>query len=198
MQSKHLFSYIFVLFILIILNSSLYAQIGRKGLIFSEVYFYEQDRNNCWIEIYNPSTSTLYLEKFRFSHVLTNNMLPEDAQKSGGIEIGHGECIILCPNKDNLDAKLPGNTKVIQIEDLSCFGNGGFCSLRTKGLGEAGVDIFRYGAPEKTARHESQIGNFVLPLSKQGECYTRDVQIETDSQIGCQFFVSTSTPGYVK
>jgi len=147
------------------------AQLKREGLIFSEVYLNENGPDKSWIEIYNPTDKPLVLEKFRFYNIMTTNILPEEIRKKGGIELVPGETLILCADKTKLN--FSNNVKIVQIEVISAFGKGGFFSINTKGMEENGVDIFRYGDPEKTSELSNQISNFVVPFSTDDKSYSR-------------------------
>jgi len=127
------------------------AQVKQKGLIFSEVFFNEKQPERSWIEIYNPTSNSVILEGFRFSHILTTNMLPKDIMKNGGVEVPSKKCILLCSDELVLGTPINANCKVIQLEAIKNFYKGGFIALRTKGFDDNGVDIIRYGEPELTS-----------------------------------------------
>lgn len=171
------------------------AQLKRDGLIFSEIYLNENEPAKNWLEIYNPTTRALILEKFRFYHVKTANILPEAIQEKGGVEIPAGECLVLCANESELDFQIEARSKLIQVSAISHVGKGGFFSLGTKELGEDGVDIFRYGDLEITAKLKSQLGDFVVPFSKDAKSYTR-VKSENPSERFLPNFTQTEpSPG---
>jgi len=91
-------SRVFLLIMVLFSTIPLNAQLKRDGLIFSEVYLNDIELDKSWLEIYNPTTEPLVLERFRFYHVMTTNILPQEIQENGGIELLPGECIVLCAN----------------------------------------------------------------------------------------------------
>jgi hypothetical protein len=171
------------------------AQLKRTGLIFSEVYLNGNEPDKSWLEIFNPTTEPLILEKFRFYHVMTTNILPQEIQEKGGIQIAPGECIILCANKSKFDFPLEAKSKLIQVSTMTHFGKGGFFSLATKELGENGEDIFRYGDPEMTSKLKNRIGDFVVQFSKDTQSFTR-IKYETAEERFLPNFIRTRpSPG---
>jgi len=174
---------------------SLSAQLKRDGLIFSEVYLNENEPDKSWLEIYNPTNMPLILEKIRFYHVKTTNILPKEIREEGGVEIAPGECIILCAKESKFDFPVITKSKLIQVSAITHFGKGGFFSLGTKGLGEEGVDIFRYGDPEVTSKLKNQLGNFVVPFSKNAKSYTRIKSETLGEQFLPNFTQTAPSPG---
>jgi len=197
MQGKKGFLLINVYFLLLLFyNIPLFSQIKREGLIFSEVYLNKNNPNKSWLEIYNPTTIPLVLESIRFYHIKTTNILPEEIQKEGGIEISPGECLILCVNESDFDFQVSKNSKIIQVKAIRHFGKGGFFSLRTKGMGEEGIDIFRYGSPEETSGLKDQLGSFVVPFSDNDKSYTR-IKSEMPGERFLPNFIPTEpSPGH--
>jgi len=165
--------FLLLLIAVLVMTMPLTAQLKRNGLIFSEVYLNDVEPEKSWLEIYNPTTERLILEKFRFYQVLTPNILPQEIQEQGGMEVPPGECIVLCANESRFDFQIETKAKLIQVSAMCQFGKGGFFSLGTKGLGEDGEDIFRYGDPEVTSKLKSQLGDFVVPFSRDGKSHTR-------------------------
>ncbi len=171
------------------------AQLKRESLIFSEVYLNGNESDKSWLEIYNPTTRPLILEKFTFYWVLTPNVLPQEIREQGGIEISPGECVVLCANQSKFGFHMETRTKLVQVSSIIHFRKGGFFALGTKGLGEDGEDIFRYGDPEVTSRFKSQVGDFVVPFSKEAKSYTR-IRSETHGQQFLPNFTQTEpSPG---
>ena len=155
----------------------------KEGLIFSEVYLNRNEPDKSWIEIYNPTSIKLSLEKFRSSNVLTTNILPQEINES----------IILCPDKTKFNLK--SSAKINQVSEMSNFGKGGFFSLKTKEMGEEGADIFRYGNPEVTLNLETQLGNFVVPFSTDSKSYSRMSGNIPGESFQPRFIKTEPTPG---
>ncbi len=179
---------------LLVITLPLSAQLKSEGLIFSEVYLDESEPSRSWIEIYNPTSLTQTLEKFRSYNVLTTNILPEEVKKNGGIEIGSGESVILCADKNRINFN--SEKDVIQVNEIIHFGKGGFFSMRTKGMSQNGVDIFRYGYPEKTDELKDQIGDFVVPFSKNGKSHTRTSNQIQKEEMRPVFIETEPSPGF--
>jgi len=188
--------FLLILIAVTCMTMPLSAQLKRDGLIFSEVYLNENEPDKSWLEIYNPTTVPLILEKFRFYWVLTPNVLPQEIQEQGGIEISPGECIVLCANESNFDFQIEAKSKPIQVSAMTHFGKGGFFSLGTKGLGEDGEDIFRYGDPEITAKLKSQLGDFVVPFSRDAKSYTRIKSEIPEERFQPNFTQTEPSPGH--
>jgi len=182
-----------VMCIVILMTHSLSAQLKREGLIFSEVYLNRNEPAKSWIEIYNPTNTKLTLEKFRSSNVLTTNILPQEINDKGGIEITPGESIILCADKTKFN--FSSNAKIKQVSDMSCFGKGGFFSMKTKEMGEEGADIFRYGNPEATLSLGDRLGNFVVPFSTDSISYSRMIGNIPGERFQTNFIKTEPTPG---
>ncbi len=179
-----------------ILAVPLSAQLKYGRLIFSEVYLNANEPAKSWLEIYNPTTESLILESFRFYSIKTKNILPEEIQKKGGIEITSGECLILCANKAIFDLSVMENLNLVQVSAMTHFGKGGFFSLKTKNMGEEGEDIFRYGNPEETSKLKKQLGNFVVPFSKGNISYTRVKNNKPGEKFMTNFTQTEPSPGY--
>lgn len=183
--------------IMLFIVEPLSAQMNYKGLIFSEVYLDESRPEQSWLEIYNPTSNPLILEKFRFSHILTTNMLPEDIVKNGGIEIPSKECILICSDKSVFGTKINGNTQVIQISTIKKFYKGGFIALTTKYFDENGIDMIRYGESELTSEFSEKLGNFVIPISEDSLSYSRILNEDETTGTRPKFIKGIPTPGTV-
>jgi len=186
-----------MLFLLTILfiTIPLSAQLKRDGLIISEVYLNEDDPEMSWLEVYNPTKELLVLEKFRFYDIMTDNILPQEIQEKGGIEILPGECIVLCSNEETFDFPIKSKVMLIPVSAMISFGKGGFFSLQTKGLEEDGVDIIRYGDPEKTSKLKTELGNFVVPFSKSTLSFSRIENESPEERFLPNFIQSEPSPG---
>lgn len=193
-------TFIMIAIVVMCITIPLSAQLKRDGLIFSEVYLNEDEPDKSWLEIYNPTTEPLILEKFRFYHIKTTNVLPKDVQEKDGIEVLPGECIVLCANevKFKIDFQNDPQSKLIQVDVLTRFGKGGFFSLGTKNLGDDGVDIFRYGDPEITEKLSNEIGSFIIPLSKGDKSYKRIEGEDRGNQFQPNFIQNSPSPGFHK
>ncbi len=102
----------------------LLAQINYQGLIVSEAYLDTIQPAHNWIEIYNPTSKDLILNSFRFSNVLTSNMLPREIIEDGGIKISSKKSVLLCVNKTYLDSLVNNESIIVQINDMSEINNG--------------------------------------------------------------------------
>lgn len=124
-------SRIFLLILIMVLFSTipLNAQLKRDGLIFSEVYLNDIEPDKSWLEVYNPTTQPLVLERVRFYDIMTTNILPQEIQKNGGIELLPGECVVVCANEFKFVFKLKPNSRLIQVSAMKHFGKGGFFYL---------------------------------------------------------------------
>jgi len=167
----------------------------RNGLIFSEVYLDENNPDKSWIEIYNPTSQPLVLEKFRFLNIKTTNILPEAIQEKGGIEILPGKCLVLCASAIDFHFDFNAKSALIEVSVMAAFGKGGFFSLRTKDMGEDGVDLFRYGDPEKTVKWVNEIGDFVVPFSTNGKSFHRKMTKGIDESVSPEFYSAEPSPG---
>ena len=178
---------------ILLLALPLSAQLKREGLIFSEVYLNEEEPGENWVEIYNPTLEPLILEAFRTYNVETINVLPEEINNKGGLEIAPGECVIICTDRNKL--KYNGTARILQINTMGAIGDGGFLAIRTKSMGEDGVDIFRFGDPEKTSRLKEEVGDFVVPFSTENESYSR-INIGASEELSTYGFEKTEpSPG---
>jgi len=52
-----------------------------EKIIFSEVYLDRFDQDKNWIELYNPTRTTLLMSGGRFYHIKTTNCLPSFQRK---------------------------------------------------------------------------------------------------------------------
>jgi|GEM_PF-2183819 len=188
-------TFLLILIVILFMSVTLTAQLKRNGLIFSEVYLNEDKPNKSWLEIYNPTAGPLVLEKFRLYHILTSNVLPQEIQEQGGIEISPGDCIILCANESEFDFKIDTKSTIIQSSAIANFRKGGFFSLKTKGSEEEGVDIFRYGDPEVTSKLKNKLGNFVVPFSRDARSYTRIMSVTHGQRFMPNFTHTEPSPG---
>ena len=188
-------TFLLISIVVLFMTIPLTAQLKRDGLIFSEVYLDENEPDKSWLEIYNPTSKPLILEKFRFFQVLSTNILPEEIQEKGGIEIPPNECIVLCANVAGFDFSMHEKSKLIQVSTITHFDKGGFFSLRTKGLGEDGVDIFLYGDPEETSKLKKKLGDFVVPFSKNSKSYSRKMTKGTAEKFKSEFYLTEPSPG---
>ena len=108
-------------------------------MIFSEVYLDANLPERSWIEIYNPTSQPLVLEKIRYLNVKITNILPEAIQEKGGIEVLPGECIVICASTAHFQFNMDTKSSLFEIPENKHFGKGGFFSLRTKNMGEDGL-----------------------------------------------------------
>ncbi len=176
-------------------SEPLSAQQQRNGLIFSEVYLDANNPSQSWIEIYNPSAQSQVLEKFRYSSILTPNILPAEIQEKGGIEILPGKCLVLCASAIDFHFDVNAKSTLVEVTVMAHFGKGGFFSLRTKDMGEDGVDLFRYGDPEKTVKWVNEIGDFVIPFSTNGNSFHRKMTKGENETVSPEFYSAAPTPG---
>lgn len=189
-------TFLLILIEIIFLTITLSAQLKRDGLIFSEIYLSENEPNRSWLEIYNPTNTILILEKFRFDSVLSPNILPEEINEKGGINISPGECIVLCASGTGVDLQNVSKLRIVEVEAMRHFRKGGgFFALVTKELGKDGVDIFYYGNPEKTAKYRSSNDDFVVPFTTDAISYTRIKSQVPGDQFQPNFIKTRPSPG---
>jgi len=98
-------------------------------------------------------------------------------------------------NESKFDFQMKPNSRIIQVSAMKNFGKGGFFSLVTAGLGEDGVDIFRYGDPEMTSNFQSQAGNFVVSFSRDVRSFARIKNESIGEQFLPNFTQTKSSPG---
>jgi len=171
----------------------LYAQEESKGLIFNEVYLDKDKPEKCWIEIYNPTLNPLILDAVRYSHIKTINMLPHSIQQTGGIIVKPGEYLIITPAKVNFSLSL--KSKNILLPVLANFDKGGFLALTTKGLGNSGIDVFRYGDPAKSEEFKEFKDKPIVNFSSSGNSYSRKITQEGGLTVILDFYESEPTKG---
>ncbi len=157
---------------ILLLSIPLIAQEYSKGLIFSEVFLDANNRTNSWIEIYNPTDTPLVLSGFRLSNIRTPNMLMID-EKKGGYKIKSGECLILCNNRKKFEDEWGKQKNLIMVKGISMFNNGGYIELSTKDMRDSGIDAFRYGDPEISAKNASFCNTHVIEISNDGKSWSR-------------------------
>ncbi|MFC1564848.1 hypothetical protein ACFL6G_07915 [candidate division KSB1 bacterium] len=190
---KHLLKTIQVLVLILLFTVGIFPLVAQelsKGLIFSEVYLDENQKENSWVEIYNPTDSRLTVTGFRHSAVKTVNLLrPEEKDKS--FSINPGECLILCVNKEVFYSKWEKSIKTVEVKGMVGFGTGGFMSLRYKNTHQTGVDVFRYGNPDRSTRVAEIAGNTVLGFAQDSKSWNRKVYSK-------EYSIAEPTPGINK
>jgi len=150
-----------LVFCMVLLSLNLFAQ--SEKLVFSAVCLCKAEPGLSWIEIMNPTEKPLVLEKFRFSHIRTTNILPVEIQEKGGIEIPPGKVFILCASRKEFFQKWDvDESMVFEIEAIRHFDEGGFIAIKTKGQRRNALDAVRYGNPSITTEYENLMGNLVL------------------------------------
>lgn len=168
-----------LLFVVVLLpTGQANAQVTKKELVFSEIHLDDTNPEQSWIEVHNPTNKPLILERFRYSHVRTLNMLPEEIQRQGGLSIAPGECIVLSGEGANNGGYL--------VKDISRFSGGGTLSIKTKGLKEGGGDIVRYGNFSNSAHAKTLSDKPIVGFSHGSESYSRE---------DGGFVASEATPG---
>jgi hypothetical protein len=147
-------------------------------LFFSEVYLDSEQTGNSWVEIHNPTDTSLMLQRFRISHIKTINILPDSIQQLGGIEVKANEFLILCADKSLFNKTGDIEIKPIVVKELTMIGTGGFMALTTKSSKNNLFDTFRYGDPDKSAYAEDLRGDQVLDFLKNGNSYSRVINFK--------------------
>ncbi len=174
------------------------AQEKVKGLIFSEVYLDENQPSKSWIEVWNPTDKPLILATFRISHIKTGNILPPDIQRNGGILVNRDEYLVLCVSEAQFNSEWGNIKNLVAVNALSYFSFfSGFIALTTEGLEDVSFDTFRYGVPEMSEEFEDLCGSQVIPFSKNGKSYSRNM-LQTEEGIDISDFHETApTPGII-
>ena len=187
--------FMLVVILALIATLPLTAQDQGKGLIVSEVCLDADSPSNNWIEIYNPTENPLTLERIRQSGVETLDVLPLSVQREGGIAIAPGAYLVLCADKAQLESVWGETLMPITVIPLGYLEKGGFITLVTKDLGEAGKDGFRYGDPDESNYIGDYLGDQVLGFSENGLSYSRLI-LESDSGLLlADFAITVPTPG---
>lgn len=176
----------------LLMSIVIYAGDPVSGLVITEVLLDDNNPQNSWIEIYNPTEKNLYLERFRLSHIRTINVLQRNNRD---FKVKPKEIIILCANLKKFE-QMYGKMKikVIEVEALSMFTDGGFIALATKNNPETGGDVVRYGLPERSLSIQSIVGNNVIQFSEQ-KSYSRKIVVTAYGKHLSEFEQLDPTPG---
>ena len=185
----------FIMVFILLITMPLQAQKYGKGLIFNEVYMNIKNPDKNWVEVYNPTGKILILEGFYDSHIRTGNVMPAHIRRQGGVVIKPDEYWIFCAYEKEFKDAWGKKKNVVVLKSLRGFYKGGFIRLFTRGLGEAGYDAFRYGAPESSSRYASSYGNQVLSFSKDDNSYSRKIEKTAKDIKISDFYETDPTPG---
>lgn len=167
------------------------------GLIFSEVYLDENQPSKSWVEVWNPTDKSLILATFRISHIKTVDILPPHIRRNGGILVNRDEYLVLCVSEAQFNSEWGNIKNLVAVNALIYFSSGGFIALTTKGLEDVSFDTFRYGVPEISEEFEDLCGSQVIPFSKNGKSYSRNM-LETEEGIDISDYHETApTPGII-
>lgn len=188
--NKHLV----ICLLLFVVVPSLLAQTTKRGLVISEVYLDEKQPLNNWIEIYNPTNAPQVLDRLRISHIKTLNVLPAAIQRSGGIDIGPNEYLVVCADGEN-GLLFEARIAPVVVNALSQFIDGGFVAILTQNMDETDADGFRYGASSLSSHAAEFLGAQVVPFSSNPNSYSRTI-VKSDGQISVLgWHESEPTPG---
>lgn len=172
------------------------AQESADHLVISQVCLDSGQATNSWIQVYNPTDGPLTLQRLRLSGVRTINVLPKAVQDQGGIQVGPGECLILCSNDSSFNAMYSSlTTKRIGIDALSHLGPGGFFAITTEGAPEAKGGVVRYGDPKNSELVSKLAGDQIVGFSKEGKSFTRKITRSAGLFNISDFVVTTASPG---
>jgi len=167
------------------------------GFIFSEVYLDENQPSKSWVEVWNPTDKSLILATFRISHIKTGDILPPDIRRNGGILVNRDEYLVLCVSEAHFNSEWGNIKNLVAVNNLSYFSSGGFITLTTKGLEDVSFDAFRYGVPEMSEEFEDFCGSQVIPFSKNGKSYSRNILITEEGIDVSDFHETAPTPGII-
>ncbi len=164
-------------------------------LLFSEIYLDEEEPKKGWVEVYNPTDTSLILERFRISHIKTINVLSDSIQQQGGIEVKPDEYLVLCTDKDLFYSVWGTRIKPVAVDALAMLAKGGFMAVTTKSSGSNIFDAFRYGDPAMSSYAEHFAGSQVLAFLKNGNSYSRKIVKTTTGINLSDFYETIPTPG---
>jgi hypothetical protein len=164
------------------------AQTLTDRLIVSEVYLDAKNPSKNWIEIYNPTESSQTIEGFRLSYIRSLNILPEKTGDEDGYIIKPNGFMLVCSDRNLLDASVPESVKVIEVSDLKTIRNGGFLAVYTRTSYKPVSDAVRFGKPELSTHIAMLSECRAIPFSENGESYSRLSFTELVS--------TTATPGH--
>jgi hypothetical protein len=171
------------------------AQEPADHLVISQVCFNDKQSAKNWIEVYNPTDKPLVLQRIRISHLKTINVLPESIQREGGIQVGAGECVILCSDENVFKSLYGIEAKVIMVNVLSRISSGGFVLITTKDVGESKGAVVRYGEKEISYNISQLAGDQVVGFSEDGKSFKRMVSKSENGFTLSDFVESPATPG---
>ncbi|MFC1561652.1 hypothetical protein ACFL6I_01335 [candidate division KSB1 bacterium] len=166
----------------------------EPGLIFSEVYFYRENPEYNWIEVFNMTDHTMLLTFLRISRISSENVLPQT------FFVESGEELVLCADKDHFNMIWPDIIHSVEVNALLSISNndeGGYICLGTGTSEDSPVDGFRYGDPELSEEQASLYGDQVLEFITTGESWTRDIVNSPDGPVYGAFNKEFPSPGYI-
>lgn len=179
--------FLFLLMLLFLSAKLIMAQEKAERLVINEVYLDKSKPTNSWVELYNPTKETLFLEKFWLSTIGPTNLLDETFINNGGIKLDPDDFILLCCEQNNAWNK---KEKVYNVKFLNYLNEGGVITVKTKGKGIGGADLLRYGNPSLTPGDViSDIQ--VIPWGSKGKSYSRK---DNSKNVGKDFYESELTP----
>lgn len=145
-------------------------------LVFSEVYFDQSRGERNWVEIYNPTDSTLSLDAFRTSHVRTINVL------RSAIAVEPKQSIILCARRKAYEAGWGKRENVYVVESVGWLSTSGFVSMRTRGMNRDTTfsNILWYGEETEFSKKDGRY-KIIVPFSKDGVSWRIVVKVLDDS-----------------
>ena len=173
--------FLYLLAFLLISAKLITPQQKAEGLVINEVFLNKDNPSNNWVEIYNPTKETLFLEKFSLSTISPENLLDKAIVNNGGIKLNPDDYILLCCEQNKI---FSNKEKVYYIKYLDYLSEGGIISIKTKDKKLDGVDILRYGNSSITSWtgiSEKQ----VVPLVTNVKSYSRK---NNSKKIGDDFY----------
>ena len=187
-----LISYKYTIFFICIMFTMMSVHAQSERIIVTEVYLDENNPSNNWIELYNPSEKSLELERFRFSHIRTIDILPKGINRV----VEPKSYLIICADSSQFETlwgKVDAN--LIQVLSTGEPPDGGFIGITTKNAAEAPLDIICFGNPLRISNFKDLSNHDVIPFSKVGKSHSRVVSQNIDGYSTTHFQVTDPTPG---
>jgi hypothetical protein len=172
------------------------AQESADHLVISQVSLDTSHPENTWIEVYNPTSTPLILQRLGMSHVTTINVLPQTVLDQGGIKVEPAEYIILCSSERSFsNTYLASTVRSMEVDALSHLSSGGFLAVTTEGAGEAKGAVVRYGDPTRSDLVSKLAGDQVVGFSRNGKSYKRKISLTPDGVTVSNFVETAASPG---
>ncbi|MFC1729902.1 hypothetical protein ACFL6I_06150 [candidate division KSB1 bacterium] len=173
----------------------------EPGLVFSEVYLYNDHPESNWLEVYNASDSAMTLTALHLSNVTVLNVLSEEQVSSGDLLIEPDHALILCADEDWFKSNWGDEFQLVEVDKLltiTATVNGGFIFLGTGVWGNLDIDGFQYGTnPQVTEEQAELFGAQVLSYLRNGNSWSRTIMKSIEKVEVTLYYQTAPSPGIV-